>query len=122
MMYDNGKITASITLNIAFFFLKRRQPACRQWNCTFHTFKLRDDDDGNNDKQEPRTDFADVDERPGGLLVGVLPGAEEGRNVLSDPDEKADEQKGQDQWHFVDGMMDAKCNDSPEKNEEQKDF
>lgn len=60
-----------------------------------------------------------MDERPSGLLVRVLPGAEKCRDVFGDPDEKADEQKRQNQRHFVDGVMDAERNDRPEKDKEQ---
>ncbi len=56
-----------------------------------HPLKLRHDDNADDDKQRPRTDLADVDDCPGGLLVGVLPGAKERRDVFGDPDEKADQ-------------------------------
>jgi hypothetical protein len=40
----------------------------------FDLLQLRHDDDAYNDEQEPGADFADVDKRPSGRLIGILPG------------------------------------------------
>ena len=88
----------------------------------FHALQLRHDDDGNDDEQKPRTDFADMDKRPSGLLIRILPGAEERRDVFGNPDEKTDKQKGQDQGHFIDCVMQSERHSRPEEDKEQQDF
>lgn len=91
---------------------------CPHWffQGAFHPLQLGDNDHRDDDKQKPRADFADMDERPGRFLVRVLPSAEEGRDVFRNPDEDPDQQKRQDQWHLEGFLIDAKRHDGAEEN------
>ena len=58
-----------------------------------------------------------MDERPSRFLVRVLPGAEEGRDVFRDPDEKSDQQERQNERHLDDFLVDAKRDNGAEENQ-----
>lgn len=53
-----------------------------------------------------------MDDGPGAELIGVFPDAEEGGDVFGQPDEKADQDEGEEQRHFsvpVIGTKDHRC-------------
>src|SRR4051812_41392706 len=61
--------------------------------------EVGDEDEGDDDEQGPGADLSRGDGGPCVLLVGVDPRAKEGGHVFGNPDEKADEQKAQDERH-----------------------
>ena len=62
--------------------------------------QVGDDRERHDDEKAPGTPFAEMNDRPRADLVGILPYAEEGADVLGEPDEEADQDKGDEQRHL----------------------
>ncbi|MNR56795.1 hypothetical protein D3C85_1774420 [compost metagenome] len=61
--------------------------------------QLGDNDKTDDYEQEPGTDFTEMDNLPGMLLIRITPGPEQGRYVLGHPDEESDQQKRDNERH-----------------------
>lgn len=65
----------------------------------FDVLQFRHDDETDDDEQKPGADFAEMDQLPARALIGVVPGAEKRRDVLGNPDEKANQKVGERDGH-----------------------
>jgi hypothetical protein len=65
-------------------------------NPPLDVLQVGDDCKRHDHQQRPRTPFPQMDDGPRAHLVRVFPDAEEGADVLGQPDEKADQDEGQD--------------------------
>ena len=83
--------------------------------------QIRHDDETNDDHEKPRCDLLRRDDIPCLHLIGILPRADIGADVLGYPDEKRDEEKGDTQRHPPPMLGDGEIHGRPPEEREDGD-
>ncbi len=86
-----------------------------------YSLQLRDNQKAEDNQQGPGTHFCQMDQLPPSMLVRILPGPKERRDVFRDPQEKTEQQKRRGYRQGVGRPADGKMGlGAPEQEENQQ--